>query len=274
MTPEIWLKLSKRINELLTSPEVTGVVVTHGPDTLEETAYFLDLTVASQKPVVVVGAQRAASAPDSDGPRNLLNAVRVAVSDEARGKGALVVMNGQINAAREVTKTNTTEMETFKSLEFGELGVVDPERVRFYRAPLRRQTIALGAEARLGRVEIVVHYAGADGRVIRALLNDSAQSESRLNGLVVAATGLGHVSGAMYDAIKEARDRNIPVVISTRVYTGRTIPLYANKGKGISLKDIGCVFADNLSPQKARILLMLALTKPATTDELQRYFDH
>lgn len=274
MTPEIWLKLSKRINELLASPDVTGVVVTHGTDTLEETAYFLDHTVASQKPVVVVGAQRAASAPDSDGPRNLLNAVRVAVSGEAVGKGALVVMNGQINAAREVTKTSTTEMETFKSLEFGELGVVDPERVRFYRAPLRRQTIALGAEARLGRVEIVVHYAGADGRVIRALLDDSAQPDSRLNGLVVAGTGLGHVSGAMYDAIKEARDRNIAVVISTRVYTGRTIPLYANKGRGVSLKNIGCIFADNLSPQKARILLMLALTKPATTDELQRYFDH
>jgi L-asparaginase len=188
--------------------------------------------------------------------------------------GALVVMNGQINAAREVSKTNTTEMETFKSLEFGELGVVDPERVRFYRAPLRRQTITLGAEARLGRVEIIVHYAGADGRLIRALLNDNAQPDSRLNGLVIAGVGLGHVSGAMYDAIKEARDRNIPVVISTRVYTGRTIPLYANKGRGISLKDIGCVFADNLSPQKARILLMLALTKPATTDELQRYFDH
>ena len=135
MTPDIWRQLSRRTNELLATNDVAGVVVTHGTDTLEETAYFLDLTVTSPKPVIVVGAQRASSYFDSDGPRNLLNAVRVAISPEAVGKGALVVMNGQINAAREVTKTSTIEVETFKTLEFGALGVADLSAVRFYRAP-------------------------------------------------------------------------------------------------------------------------------------------
>ena len=271
MTPDIWLKLARRANEVLSSDDVTGVVVTHGTDTLEETAYFLDLTVRSSKPVIVVGSQRAASYPDTDGPRNLLNAVRVAISPEAVDMGTLVVMNGQINAALDVTKTNTIARETFKTLEFGALGVASLGVVRFYRAPLRRQTIPLAAEARLGRVEIVPHYAGADGRLVRALLNDD--QPPALAGLVIAATGLGHVSASMHDVIKEARDRDVPVVISTRVYTGRLMPLYAGKGKGVALRNLGCVLADNLSPQKARILLMVALTKTRDPEELQRFFD-
>ena len=269
MSPEVWIKISRRTNEVLADPNVAGVVITHGTDTLEETAYFMDLTVTSQKPVVLVGAQRAASMPDSDGPRNILNAIRVAGSPEALGKGAMIVMNGQINAAREVTKTNTIEGETFKTLEFGQLGVADLEKVRFYRAPLRRQTISLSPEAKLGRVEIVLHYAGNDGRVIRGLL-----SQGGLDGLVIAGTGLGHVSQTAFEAVKEARDRGIPVVISSRVYTGRIIPLYAAKGRGVTLKQIGCVLADNLSPQKARILLMLALTKTKNPEELQKIFDY
>ncbi len=271
MTPEIWLKLSRRANELLTDPAVAGVVVTHGTDTLEETAYFLDLTITSQKPAILVGAQRAASYPDTDGPRNLLNAVRVAVSPEAVGKGVMVVMNGQINAARDVAKTSTIEVETFRSLEFGALGVADPDAVRFYRSALRRQTIPLSADTRLGRVEIVTHYAGADGSLIRALLRDAGKSG--LDGLVISGTGLGHVSASMFDAIKEARDQGLPVVISTRVYTGRIIPLYADKGRGVALRNIGCVLADNLSPHKARILLLLALTKTKNPVELQKYFE-
>jgi len=271
MTPAIWLKLARRANEVLSSDDVTGIVVTHGTDTLEETAYFLDITVTSSKPVVMVGSQRAASYPDTDGPRNLLNAVRVAVSPEALDKGTLVVMNGQINAAREVTKTSTIARETFKTLEFGALGVANLGGVRFYRAPLRRQTIPLAADARLGRVEIVSHYAGADGRLVRALLNDDGPPP--LAGLVIAATGLGHVSASMHDAIQEARDRDVPVVISSRVYTGRLMPLYAGKGKGVDLRELGCVLSDNLSPQKARILLMLALIRTRDPNALQQYFD-
>ena len=272
MTPAVWLKLARRTNAALTQNDVAAVVVTHGTDTLEETAYFLDLTVTSQKPVIVVGAQLAASYFDSDGRRNLLNAVRVALSHEAAGKGALVVMNGQINAAREVTKTSTIERETFRTLEFGALGVADLEKVRFYRAPLRRQTIPLNDDAVLGRVEIIMSYAGADGQVLRAVVSDARTSGNPLSGIVIAANGLGHVSENMYNAIKEARDAGLPVVISTRVYTGRTIPLYGNPGGGVSLHKLGCIPSDNLSPQKARVLLMLALTRTKNNDDLHEIF--
>jgi L-asparaginase len=265
MTPEIWRRLAKRTNELLATDGISGVVVTHGTDTLEETAYFLDLTVTSEKPVVLVGAQRAASYFDSDGPRNLLNAVRVAVSPEAVGKGAMVVMNGQINAAREVTKTNTIEVETFKSLEFGALGVADLGAVRFYRAPLRRQTISLADNQPLARVEIVNQYAGADGRIVSLLVQ-----QDNLDGLVIEGFGLGHVTSGTLDAIKQARGKGIPVVLSTRVYTGRVIPLYA---RDVELQQLGCIRADNLSAQKARVLLMLGLTRTKSTEELQKFFD-
>jgi L-asparaginase len=269
MTPEIWIRLAARVNELLAKPEIAGIVVTHGTNTLEETAYFLDLTTTSTKPVIVVGAERPASDSDSDGPRNLLDAIRVAIAPEAPGKGVMVVMNGQINAARDVTKTNTSQVETFRGLEFGELGVADAQTVRFYRAPLRRQTIAVDSKTQLGSVAIVMSYAGADGLVIRSMLRDGA-----VQGLVIAGLGLGGVPGSMFDAIQEARARGIPVVISTRVPTGRVFPLSANKGSALTLKQIGCVLADNLSPQKARILLMLALTKTREPEALQKYFDN
>ena len=268
MTPQIWLQLSTRINELLSRDGITGVVVTHGTNTLEETAYFLDLTITSLKPVVLVGAQRPASDPDADGPRNLLDAIRVAASQEATGKGVMVVMNGQINAARDVTKTNTSQVETFRSLEFGALGVVDVEAVRFYRSPLRRQTLTADSKTALRRVEIVTAYAGADGRAIRSLVRDGD-----VDGIVVAGLGLGGVPGAVFDAIQEARAKGIPVVVGTRVPTGRVFPLSATKGSALSLKAIGCVLADNLSPQKARVLLMLALAQTRDSEVLQKYFD-
>lgn len=266
MTPEIWRVLTNRTNELLASPDITGVVVTHGTDTLEETAYFLDLTVTSDKPVVVVGAQRNASYFDTDGPRNMLNAVRVAVSEEAIGMGTVVVMNGQINAARDVTKTNTLDVETFRTLDFGALGVADVEAVRFYRAPLRRQTIRLRESDRLPRVEIVSEYAGSDGKLIRLLLQDG-----ELDGLVIEGLGLGHVTSKTLETIREVRARGIPVVLSTRVPTGRIVPVYATN---LELLDLGCIEADNLSPQKARVLLMLAMTRSLDSTELQSYFDH
>jgi L-asparaginase len=269
MTPAIWVRLAARANELLAQPDVTGIVVTHGTDTLEETAYFLDLTVASNKPVVFVASQRPASDSDSDGPRNLLDAVRVAVSPEAIGKGVLVVLNGQINAARDVTKTHTSQVETFRSLEFGELGIADSEAVRFYRAPLRRQTIAVDAGTQLGRVEIVYNYAGADGRLIRALIR-----EEGLAGLVVAGMGLGNVTAGVADAIEEARAKGVPVVIGTRVLSGRIFSLGEGKSSAIGLKKMGCVLADNLNPQKARVLLMLAVTKTREPAAIQRYFDN
>jgi L-asparaginase len=268
MTPQIWLQLSTRINDLLSRADIAGAVVTHGTNTLEETAYFLDLTVTSSKPVVLVGAQRPASDPDADGPRNLLDAIRVATTAEATGKGVMVVMNGQINAARDVTKTNTSQVETFRSLEFGALGVVDVELVRFYRSPLRRQTVTASSKAALPRVDIVATYAGADGRSVRSLIRDGD-----VDGIVVTGLGLGGVPEAVFDAIQEARMRGMPVVVGTRVPTGRIFPLSATKGSALSLKAIGCVLADNLSPQKARILLMLAMTQTRDPARLQDFFD-
>ena len=276
MNPEIWMQLAARVNDLLAMPELAGVVVTHGTNTLEETAYFLDLAVTGSKPVILVGAQRPASDSDSDGPRNLLDAIRVCVSPEAMNNGVLVVMNGQINSARDVTKSNTSQVETFRSLEFGPLGLVDVEGVRFYRAPLRRQTIPIPAETQLGRVEIIMNYAGADGLLIRSLMGKEPHEGMRaggIDGLVIAGLGLGCVSSSMFDALQEARAKDIAVAISTRVPTGRIFSLSAMKGCSLTLKQIGCVMADNLSPQKARVLLLLALTKTRDPRSLQKYFD-
>ena len=264
MTPAIWLDLSRRANELLGQPDVAGIVVTHGTDTLEETAYFLDLTVASQKPVIVVGAQRAPTMYDTDGPRNMLNAVRVAVSPEAVGMGTMVVMNGQINAAREVTKTNTLDVETFRTLDFGVLGVADIEAVRFYRAPTRRQTLPLEPGATLGNVVIVSEYAGSDGRALELLLEDGG-----LDGVVVAGLGLAHVSSPTLEALRRVRAAGIPVVVASRVPTGRIVPLYANN---VELLEIGAVQADNLSPWKARVLLMVAMTRTTDVEQLREIF--
>lgn len=265
MTPALWMAVGQHASDVLERPDVSGVVVTHGTDTLEETAYFLDLTVPSEKPVAVVGSLRAASVPDTDGPRNLGDAIRVVTSPESRGLGALVVLNGEIHAAREVTKTHTWNVSTFSSPGFGALGSVEPDGVRYYRAPLRRQHLPVNGE--LGRVDIVTNYAGADGRAILGLLEQGG-----LDGLVVEASGLGNVSSAMHDAIVEARAQGIPVVISTRVHGGRTIPMYVGPGKGVTLREIGCVFADNLSPHKARVLLLVALTQTNRSDELQEIF--
>ena len=265
MTPAIWLVLAERANQLLAEPGVAGVVVTHGTDTLEETAYFLDLAVTSDKPVVVVGAQRAPTYFDTDGPRNLLDAIRVATSEEAREMGTLVVMNGQINAARDVTKTNTLDVETFRTPDFGVLGVADVDAVRFYRAPLRRQSIPIEPSVRLPHVAIVPMYAGADGRMIELLLEDGA-----IQGLVIEGLGLAHVPEAAMDAVRAVRAQEIPVVLSTRVHTGRIVPLYANN---IVLRAMGCVEADNLTAQKARVLLMLAMTKTRDPVELQSLFN-
>ncbi len=267
MTPALWMEVRRRASEMLARPDVAGVVVTHGTDTLEETAYFLDLTVSSRKPVVVVGAQRAASERDADGPRNLRDAILTAVSPASRGLGTLVVLNGEIHAAREVTKTHTLNVSTFLTPQWGALGSVDPDGVRYYRAPLRRQHLDVPEDATLGRVEIVTNYAGADGSVVRGILARGA-----LDGLVVEASGVGNVSGRMFGALEEVRAQGIPVVISTRVHTGRTLALYAGSGSGVTLEGIGCVFADNLPPHKARVLLLAALTRTSDPAELRALF--
>ncbi|HTP52313.1 MAG TPA: asparaginase [Anaeromyxobacteraceae bacterium] len=269
MDPDRWVELQKAVAEALARPEVVGVIVSHGTDTLEETAWFLDLTVPGDKPIVLIGAQRNASEKDFDGPRNLLNAARICVAPDARGKGAMIVLNNQINAAREAVKTHTSDVETFKSGDFGFLGVADNDRVIFSRAPLRRQHLPVRVKPgeKLPSVEIVAMYGGADGGLIRAAVAAGAR------GIVVQALGWGNVNVPVYEAIQQALAKGIPVVISTRVPNGRVLPNYGFKGGGKTLQEAGAIFADNLSPQKARILLMLALQTTSSAKEIQALFD-
>ena len=266
MDPPRWVQLTRVVQDTLARPEVTGVIVSHGTDTLEETAYWLDLTVRSDKPVVLIGAQRNASEPDFDGPHNLLGAVRIAVDPQARAKGVMLAMNSQINAARDVTKTHTSSVETFKSGDFGFLGVVDFDRVTFSRAPLRRQFIALRTD-RMPDVEIVSMYGGADGKLLRSAVDNGAK------GIVVQALGWGNMNIPMFAAVRYALSKNVPVVISTRVPNGRALPNYGFEGGGKTLAEAGAVLADDLSPAKARILLMLLLQGGVSTQaDLQAAF--
>lgn len=266
MTPETWVALRRSVVTALQEKDVAGVVISHGTDTIEETAYFLDLTVDGPKPIVLIGALRNASERDFDGPRNLVNAARVVTSTDARGKGAMIVVNGQINAAREATKTHASSVESFKSGDFGFLGVIDPDRVVFSRAPMRRQTIALNT-APLPEVRIVPMYAGADGAMIDHAVDSDAQ------GIVVAALGLGNVNMPVYEAIRRALAMGVQVVIATSAPNGRVAPAYGFEGGGQTLVEAGAVLADDLSPRKARILLMLALQHTDDADVIQQYFD-
>ena len=268
MDPPRWQALTAAVRQAVDRADVAGVVVSHGTDTLEETAWWLDLTLATDKPVVLIGAQRNASASDFDGPRNLLNAVRISVDPGARGKGVMLAMNNQINAAREVTKTHTANVETFSSGDHGLLGEVWPDRIRWNRAPLRRQHLALQA-AEMPRVEIITMYGGADGSLLRHAVDTGAK------GIVVQALGMGNVNLPMFEAVKYALGRGVPVVISTRVAGGRVLPNYGFEGGGRTLADAGAILADDLRPQKARILLMLLLQAGTREREaLQAAFDH
>ena len=252
MDPPRWIALTKEVEAALERPEVAGVIVSHGTDTLEETAWWLDLTVNSEKPIILIGAQRNASEKDFDGPRNLLNAVRICVDPASKGKGAMIALNDQINAARDVTKTHTSNVETFKSGDFGFLGFVDFDRVIFARAPLRRQHIALKSDF-APYVEIVGMYGGADGRLVKAAVDQGAK------GIVIEGLGWGNVNQPMFAAIKDALAKSVPVVIASRVPNGRVLPNYGFEGGGKTLVDAGAVMADDLSARKARILLMLLL---------------
>jgi len=269
ITIDIWLKLAQRINRILADdPAVAGVVVTHGTNTLEETAYFLNLTVKSDRPVVLVGSMRPATAISADGPLNLLNAVRTAISPDARGKGALIVMNDEINGARDVTKTNTLRVETFRSPELGALGYVDEDKVAFYRSSTRRHTAAsefdVSTLTQLPRVDIVYSYVEPDPAMI-----DTAVAR-KAKGLVVAGTGAGAVSAsekAAVTALSKIPAADRPVIVrSSRVGNGRVI------GRA-EYDELGMVPADTLNPQKARILLMLALTTTSDPKEIRRIFD-
>jgi L-asparaginase len=252
--PSEWIALHKAAQSGLERSDIAAVLISHGTATLEETAWFLDLTLATDKPVVVFGAQRNASEFDTDGPRNLASAMRIGIAPAARSHGVLVAMNQHINAAREATKTHSFDVETFQSGEWGYLGNVAPEKVIFHRAPVRRLHVPLISSI-LPRVDIVPMYAGADGALV------SAAAAAGAKGIVVQAVGAGHVNPAVYDAVRSAIAAGVSVVVATRIPNGGTRPCYGFTGSAQQLQDAGAILSGDLSAWKARILLMLALQK-------------
>jgi L-asparaginase len=265
MTSDIWLKLAKRVNQLLASNEVDGIVITHGTDTLEETAYFLNLVTKSDKPVVLCGAMRPATAMSADGPMNIYNSVLIAGNPAARGKGVLVTMNDVINGARDVTKTNTSTVDTFRAPELGFLGYIQDGKPYFYKESTRKHTTGSVFDVMkldaLPRVDIVYGYANNSRAMIDAAVAAGAK------GIVHAGVGNGSVFQELQPAMKDARKKGVVIVRSSRVGNG----LVARNGE-VNDDEFDTVVADNLNPQKARVLLMLALTQTRDTKAIQSFY--
>jgi L-asparaginase len=260
-----WLDLVRTIHAIFDQDKADGVVITHGTNTIEETAYFLTLTLKTDKPVVLVGSMRPASAVSADGYLNLLNAVRVAADPAARGRGALLVMNDTIYAGRDVTKTATYRVETFQGRDLGPLGYADADgRLVFYHQTAKKHTLETEFDVRssesLPRVDVVVSYVGADGTMIDAAVAAGAK------GIISAGTGAGRPTPAEDEAFDRAAKKGVIMCQSSRVGSGRAV-------RSPSLIRRGFVAADNLQPWKARLLLSLALTVTNNPDEIQRMFD-
>ncbi len=260
-----WLGLARRINQIFREePDVAGVAITHGTATLEETSYFLHLTIKSSKPVVITGAMRPPTALSTDADLNLLDAVRTAACPDSAGLGVLTVLNNEIQCGRVVTKASTFRVETFRPNELGFLGYADSDgKVIFYRAPLRRHTsntpFMVDSMIDLPRVDIVYSYAGADGLLVDAVRSNGS------DGLVLAGFGGGTFPPAVIDAAVKVVDNGIPVVLATRSTAGRVVTTPKKDEQGF-------IVSDNLLPQKARILLMLGLTISKDRHELQQMF--
>lgn len=265
MSFDIMLKLAKRINELLPTPGVDGIVITHGTDTMEETAYFLNLTVKSEKPVVMVGSMRPSTAVSADGPLNLYNAVAVAADPESKGRGVLVVMNDWIHSAHSLTKTSTTAVQTFMSPLRGLVGVTAYGKNDFYSKPPWKHTTQsefdVSSVTKLPRVDIVFADADMPPDLIDASVNNGAK------GIVIAGVGNGNMNKASVDAAANAVKKGVVVVRSSRVATGMV-------DRNVEVKDdeLGFIASDELNPQKSRILLSLALLKPTTPAHIQEMF--
>jgi len=266
MNDSVWIKLATRINALLAQPDVAGVVITHGTDTIEETAYFLNLAVKSRKPVVLTGSMRPSTALSADGPLNFFNAVGVAASPDAAGRGVLVVVNDWIHGAGSLTKTSTTAVQTFLSPISGLIGTVSYGQPEFYRGPVGRNTttseFSVDNTTVLPRVDIIMASENMDGAMINAAVAAGAK------GIVIAGVGNGNMTAAAVTALAAQAKKGIVCVRSSRVTTG-------NVGRNVEIDDDrnGFVASLGLNPQKARVLLRLALTKTSDPKVIQRYFD-
>jgi L-asparaginase len=265
MTFAIMLTLAKRINALLAQNDVNGIVVTHGTDTMEETAYFLNLVVKSDKPVVLVGSMRPSTALSADGPLNLFNAVGVAADPQSAGRGVLVVMNDWIHGAHSLTKTSTTAVQTFMSPLRGLVGVANYGKNDYYNSPVWKHTTAsdldVASVTQLPRVDIIYAYSDMPGDLIDSSVANGAK------GIVIAGVGNGNMNKRSLEAAVTAAKKGVVVVRSSRVVTGTV-------GRNVEVNDdeMNFVASDELNPQKARILLTLALLKPRTTADIQNLF--
>jgi L-asparaginase len=266
MNDEVWLKLARRISALTSMADVDGVVVTHGTDTIEETAYFLNLVVRTRKPIVLTAAMRPSTALSADGPLNFYNAVAVAANKDAAGRGVLVVVNDWIHGASSLTKTSTTAVQTFLSPLWGLIGTVAYGEAEFFRGPVGRNTqdteFSLDGITTLPRVDIVMAYENMDGALIDAAVAAGAK------GVVIAGVGNGNMTEAALQALAAQARKGVICVRSSRVATGRV-------GRNVEVDDDKNRFVASLAlnPQKARVLLRLALTRTSDVKEIQRYFD-
>lgn len=265
ITPERMLELSRIVQSYIDDPSINGVIITHGTDTLEETAYFLDSTVDTHKPVLVIGAMRNSSEPDWDGPRNLRDAVTAAISPQMHNMGVVVCLGGVLTAASETSKTNTEALSTFTSFDFGPVGRVTNGVVFVHRKPQHREVFHVQHVPTF--VPLLKLYAGMDGALVQMCRSQGA------TGLVVEAFGVGNVTPPVYYALKEAVAAGMPVVLVSRCPVGRVEHMYAYEGAGRHLHEAGVVFADYLNGQKARIKLLCALGAGLTIEQIKQSFE-
>lgn len=265
ITPEMMMEISLMIKELVKRDDIVGVILTHGTDTLEETAYLLDLNIRTEKPVVVVGAMRNSSELGYDGSSNLSAAICTAVSEKARNKGVLVVMNNMVNSASEVTKTNTLSLDTFKSPEFGPLGIVDNDEVIIYRDRISENYIE--TDKIDTRVALIKAVPGMDSGILDYYIDQG------FGGMVIEAMGRGNLPPTMVEGIKRALELDIPLILVSRCPTGRVLDTYGYEGGGKHLKELGLIFGKNLPGQKARIQLMLLLGAGKNLDQIRENFE-
>ncbi|KRM71514.1 asparaginase [Lacticaseibacillus brantae] len=264
MTPKLMLQLTKRI-ERAEAEGIDGVVITHGTDTLEETAYFLDLTLGSTIPIVVTGAMRSSNEIGSDGLYNFQTAIQTAASEGAKGKGVLVVMNDEIHTARYVTKTHTTNVATFRTPTFGPVGLVTHDSVRFFQELINQETSNI--DHVVDNVFMLKAFAGMDSTMFDMLPDNT-------NGLVIEALGAGNLPPATLDGVQRLINRDIPVVLVSRCFNGVAEPVYDYEGGGVQLKKMGVIFCQGLNGQKARIKLIVGLSNGKSKEELAHYMDN
>lgn len=264
ITPKEMFILKNTIERYVKSENISGVVITHGTDTLEETAYFLDLTVNTSIPIVVTGAMRSSNEIGSDGLYNLISSLKVASSDEAVNMGVLVVLNDEIHTAKNVTKTHTSNVSTFQSPQYGPIGIVTKRGVFFHHAPTKRECYDVSELTK--RVVLIKAHAGMDSSLLLAI------KDLTFDGVVIEALGQGNLPPASVEGIKALIENKVPVILVSRCFNGIVQDTYGYFGGGKQLKDLGVIFSNGLNGQKARLKLLIGLSKTSDIEEIEGMF--